>query len=233
MNDLQDSTQTMTVGEWTLRVREPDGPGPFPAILLLHGWTGDENVMWVFASRLPKGALMIAPRGLYPAPDGGYSWQPHRQDAWPSVAGFRPAVDALAGLLDRLEAGLPGILAAGYHRPSLVGFSQGAALAYTFALAHPQRVERLAGLAGFLPEGTERLVENRPLEGKAVFVAHGAQDTRVPVERARRSVELLQKAGAQVIYCEEDVGHKLSVGCFRGLEEFFKGGLNSSPDSKV
>jgi hypothetical protein len=35
-------------------------------------------------------------------------------------------------------------------------------------------------------------------------------------------VALLEKAGATVTYCEEDVGHKLSAGCFRGLESYFR-----------
>jgi phospholipase/carboxylesterase len=222
MTNYQDSIQTLNVGEWTLRIHEPDGPGPHRVFLLLHGWTGDENVMWVFAPRLPKDALLIAPRGFYPAPEGGYSWQPGRAGAGATIDDFRPAVEALGKFLERLKAGVPGLLAVDPTRVNLVGFSQGAALAYTLALLHPQRVERLAGLAGFLPEGAGPLVEKRPLEGKALFVAHGTQDERVPVERARQAVARLEQAGAKVTYCEEEVGHKLSAGCFRGLGAHFR-----------
>jgi hypothetical protein len=34
---------------------------------------------------------------------------------------------------------------------------------------------------------------------------------------------LLELGGASVIYCEDDVGHKLSSSCFRGMETFFAG----------
>ena len=61
---------------WVLRQRTPEGPGPHPLMLLLHGWTGDENAMWIFANRLPKNVLLVAPRGIYPTALGGYSWQP-------------------------------------------------------------------------------------------------------------------------------------------------------------
>jgi phospholipase/carboxylesterase len=88
-------------------------------------------------------------------------------------------------------------------------------------MKYPHRVESLAGLSGFLPEGAANLVKERPLVDKAVFVTHGTQDDLVPVARARRSVELLEMAGAQVTYCEEQVGHKLSSACFRGMESFF------------
>ena len=43
----------------------------------------------------------------------------------------------------------------------------------------------------------------------------------MPVYRARESVNLFQKVGALVTYCEDDVGHKLSANCFRGLQTFY------------
>ncbi len=51
------SVQKLQIEHWTVRVRKPEGEGPHPVMLLLHGWMGDENAMWVFASRLPKNLL--------------------------------------------------------------------------------------------------------------------------------------------------------------------------------
>ena len=80
--------------EWTYRTSKPEGFGPFPVIILLHGWTGDENSMLVFTSRLPENMLKIAPRGLYPASQGGYAWH-MRRDGWPRQEDFDPVVEAL------------------------------------------------------------------------------------------------------------------------------------------
>jgi hypothetical protein len=33
-------------------------------------------------------------------------------------------------------------------------------------------------------------------------------------------MELLEKAGASIIYCEDEVGHKLSANCLRTLEDY-------------
>ena len=74
-------------------------------------------------------------------------------------------------------------------------------------------------LAGFVPSGLDELVLKKPLAGKNVFVAHGTQDQQVPIDRARASIELLEQAGAQVTYCEDEVGHKLSANCLRALED--------------
>jgi phospholipase/carboxylesterase len=171
--------------------------------------------MWIFSPRLPKNALLLAPRGIYPSPLGGYSWQPESENRSPWVDDFRPAAEALQEIL------VPGCYSnADFSKLSIVGFSQGAALAYSIALLFPQRVHTIAGLSGFMPEGAEALARNRPLQAKTVFVAHGRQDDLVPVSSARQSVALLELAGAHVSYCEDDVGHKLGLACFRSLEAF-------------
>jgi phospholipase/carboxylesterase len=171
--------------------------------------------MWIFSPRLPKNALLLAPRGIYPSPLGGYSWQPESENRSPWVDDFRPAAEALQEIL------VPGCYSnADFSKLSIVGFSQGAALAYSIALLFPQRVHTIAGLSGFMPEGAEALARNRPLQAKTVFVAHGRQDDLVPVSSARQSVALLELAGANVSYCEDDVGHKLGLACFRSLEAF-------------
>jgi phospholipase/carboxylesterase len=209
-------TEPREIDGWILRQHTPKGQGLHPLTLLLHGWTGDETVMWVFASRLPKDTMLVAPRGLYAVPSGGYGWEHHEVRDWPWVDDLQPSVEALLGLLtpDNFPQ-------ADLERIRLVGFSQGAALSYTFALTHPARIASVAGLAGFMPQGAEALARNRPLTNMPVFIAHGARDKIVPVERARHAVEILETAGAQVTYCEEDVDHKLSANCFRGLETFF------------
>lgn len=213
--------ETLQIDDWTVRIRRPDSPGPYPVFLLLHGWTGDENSMWIFASRLPDDALLIAPRGLHPAPMGGYSWVAARTDRWASLDAFRPALAALLDLVT--PANFPD---GDFARLRAAGFSQGAALTYSLALLHPDKLLAFGGLAGFMPDDVEEVVAARPLAvgpaGLPAFVTHGSQDNIVPLEKARRAVEQLEAAGAQVTFCVDDVGHKLSLNCFRGLETFFE-----------
>lgn len=205
------------IGAWQLKVRQPAGAGPFPVIGMLHGWTGDEDSMWVFAGRLPKNALLIAPRGLYPSPLGGYAWHTQRSRLWPRVEEFDVAVEALLGLFS------PQNFPAGdFSQLRLVGFSQGAALTFALGLQHPEQVQALAGLAGFLPDGSAELAVGQPLLDKPVFLAHGTRDELVPVEKARLAATILERAGATVNYCEHDVGHKLNAACFRSLQIFFE-----------
>jgi phospholipase/carboxylesterase len=201
---------------WVMRIHLPPGNGPFPVLLMLHGWTGDENSMWVFTSRLPD-VLVIAPRGLYAARSGGFSWHPQLPHPWPAMNDFIPSLERLFETISTRN-----FPAGDFSNLHLIGFSQGTAMAYAMTLMYPERIASLAGLSGFMPEGASGWLKTGKLAGLPVFVAHGTKDDLVPVEKARKSVELLEDAGAAVTYCEDDVGHKLSTKCFHGLEAFYQ-----------
>jgi len=206
-----------SIDNWVMRFHRPEGAGPFPVLLMLHGWTGDENSMWVFAPRLLRNSLMIAPRGLYSTKGSGYSWHSEISKPWPWVSDFMPAVEKL---FDTISSK---ILPDGdFSALHIIGFSQGAALAYTMTILYSERIASLAGLSGFLPDGASAWTGNGRLKGLPIFIAHGTEDELVPIERARRGVDLLEKSGASVTYCEDNVGHKLSAKCFRGLEAFYQ-----------
>jgi phospholipase/carboxylesterase len=209
----------MNYNGWTMRVRHA-AQEPSRFLLLLHGWTGDENSMWVFTRRLSPDFWIVAPRGPYAAKEGGYSWRALRPGSWglPTLSDLKPAADNLIRLVDEVSASI-GVDATQFD---VAGFSQGGALTNVLTLLYPQRVRKAAVLAGFMPGGVDDLIAQHVLAGKPIFVAHGTQDNLVPVERARGSIELLEDAGAQVIFCESEVGHKVSADCLRGLEAFFK-----------
>lgn len=205
---------------WTLRVRQPARTPASRLILMLHGWTGDENSMWVFARNFPTDCLLLAPRGLHTSAQGGYAWRPPRDGMFgrPSLEDFRESAEALIQLVDTYAAQAQ----VDASRFDVMGFSQGAALSNVLTCLYPQRVRKAGILAGFMPSGMEEIVAQKPLEGKAIFVSHGTQDNMVPIDRARASMSLLEQAGAHLTYCEAEVGHKVSADCLRGLEIFFK-----------
>jgi len=203
---------------WTLRVRPP-AQTPARLLLMLHGWTGDENSMWVFARNFPTDYWILAPRAPHPAAQGGYSWRAPRADSSgrPSLEDLRESAGALIRLVDAYAAKSQ----VDASRFDVMGFSQGAALSNALACLHPHRVRRAGILAGFMPSGMEEIIAKKPLAGKQMFVAHGTQDNLVPIDRARASMALLEQAGARLTYCESEVGHKVSADCLRGLETFF------------
>jgi phospholipase/carboxylesterase len=199
------------------RVLEPTGNEPRPTAVLLHGRSGNEDVMWIFQRALPKDWLVVAPRAIQDDPAGGYAWHPRQPDEWPTLAMFDEAVSAVIHFIKAL----PKLYRADPKQIHLMGFSQGAATAFATAMRHPDLVRSIAGLVGFAPENCEAEVESGVLNGLPIFMPVGAEDTTIPLARSRQSAEVLRTAGADLTYQEYETGHKLNAQGMRALKEWF------------
>jgi phospholipase/carboxylesterase len=189
-----------------------EGERSYPLhILMLHGWSGDERVMWVLESVLPDEAPVVSLRGLYPLGADGYQWTDRRASTKTSMQDLAPAGDAVQATL----AVLTERHAFDSARVVPMGFSQGSALSFALAESLEQSPRALIALAGYYPDGHPHRISKIP-----IYWGHGLRDELVPIERARQDVERLQGIGASVHYCETDVGHKLGIECTRGLKEW-------------
>jgi phospholipase/carboxylesterase len=200
---------------WIFKTRPAASTPPAGVIVLIHGWTGDENSMDIFARELPGDHLLFSPRGLITLAGGGYGWVERSNGNDETIADFlSPAEQLMREIELKMEdLSLP-------QQPlSLVGFSQGAALCYGLALCYPERIQRLAALAGYLPEMTADF-KMPALNTMKVFISHGKRDETIPIEKAHRAVQAMEKAGASVTYCESNSGHKLALPCFQDLKNF-------------
>ena len=218
---IPSDTGLITFNQWTLRVRVASEQPP-RLLLLLHGWTGDENSMWIFVRNFSSDYWIIAPRAPHVTEPSGYSWRASRvhqseRRSWPSLEDFRSSAKSLIALVDDYAAQNQ----IDARQFDVIGFSQGAALTNVVALLYPERVQRAGVLAGFLPAESESLIGKRLLNGKPFFVAHGTLDEMVNIEYARQSVEMLERAGASVTFYEDEIGHKLGANGLHALEEYF------------
>jgi phospholipase/carboxylesterase len=222
-------TTLISFNDWTLRIRESAHLSP-RLLLLIHGLTGDENSMWVFARDFPAQYWIVAPRAPHVSQmeQGGYSWRPPQNENLNqlSLDQLRSSAEGLIRLVDEYSASA-GLEAGTFD---VMGFSQGAGMCNALAFLYPQRIRKVGILAGFVPSGLDGLVSHRPLEGKPYFVAHGTKDESVIIDRARASIKILEQAGAKVTYCEDEVGHKVSVSCLRALKKFFADTRSSPVD---
>lgn len=195
------------------RLPNPPPTTPLPLLVLIHGWLGNENVMWVFEKTFPPNVVIVAPRAPLAA-EGGYGWF---LDRTREAEDLQVGVDALHAFIQALPAQYPVDLEHLY----LMGFSQGAALAYAYTLQHPQPVRALAALAGYLPVPARAWATPGRLVGKPVFITHGTQDEVLPVEAAQKAREAMVGAGATVEYHEHPTGHKLNAQGMRDLTRWW------------
>lgn len=216
-------TEVITFKNWTLRVRQSALKQP-KVLVMIHGITGDETSMWVFGRKFSTSYLVLAPRAPFPAQPSGYSWRdvtkyPLQSDfGYPALHMLKSSADELINLIDQYTASL-NIEAKQFD---IVGFSQGGAMVNVLGMTYPHRINKMAVLAGFIPSGLDEYIEKKVLLGKNVFVAHGTKDETVSIERAQASINLLQQAGADVNFVEDEVGHKLGANGMKALEEYLQ-----------
>ena len=199
------------------RYAMPNGPGPYPTAVLLHGRLGNEDVMWVFRRVVPRPWLVVAPRAILPEGTAGFSWhaQPHGQ--WPELAAFDPAVAALS----RFLRVLPSLYNADPERLYLIGFSQEAAVSFAAALRDPAIARGIAAMVGFVPRIAPEAVAGR-LSGLPVFMAAGEHDATVPPDESRRSAGVLRAAGADLDYREYPTEHKMTAAALDDLQAWLR-----------
>ena len=184
---------------------------------MLHGRSGNEDAMWVFARTLPDHWLAVAPRGIKPDPAGGFAWHPRQRDEWPPLSMFSDAVDAIARFIRSLSS----VYEADPEQIYLMGFSQGAATAYAVAMATPGLVKGVAGLVGFVPVQSDAAVDTRVLKDLPIFMAVGIDDPHIPYARTKSCVETLKASGADLTYHEYPTAHRLNAQGVRDLRRWW------------
>lgn len=175
------------------------------ALVLFHGRGADENDLYALLDALdPERRLLgVTPRGPLVLPPGGAHWYAVREAGYPDPETFRPTYRRVNDWLRALaeETAIPP------SRTVLGGFSQGAAMSYALGLASDRpRPAAIIALSGAIPtvEGLD-LDFTRPLP--PVAIGHGTQDPVIAVGFARRARDLLQRAGADVLYRESPLPH--------------------------
>ena len=207
--------------------RRPPAGDPAGLLVLLHGRGADERDLLPLADFLDpqKQLLVVSPRGPLALPPGGAHWYAVREIGFPDPATFLSTFGVASSWLDGLwkETGL---------RPAntvLAGFSQGAVMTYSLGLASGRpRPAALIAMSGFVPTvpGFE-LDLSSPLP--PVSIAHGTHDPVISVDWGRRARDLLQDAGADVLYRESPIPHTIDPRFLSEVRPWLDRALGAQP----
>jgi phospholipase/carboxylesterase len=192
-------------------IYEPGGDGPHPTLLTLHGRGASAFDLLGLAPHLCNGkCLMICPQGPLETPIGpgsvGYAWYPMSLGGPPDITAILASREKLQHFLDECLKRYP----IDAKKLVVLGFSQGGVMAYSLALANPERFAALAVLSSWLPQELVAQLEiGAGVQSLPTLVQHGTQDSMVEVGRARDSVERLRELRVTPTYREYEMGHEI------------------------
>ncbi len=197
----------------------PAGDGPFPTLVLCHGWGASAHDLLGLAPHLHGGqALVLCPQGEVTLQVGpgmeGYGWFQLVPGQPPNEAEFRERAGTLRAWLDEAIETYP----IDPKRLAVGGFSQGGLMAFELGLREPARFRGIAALSTWLPEPLADSLPKLPEhEALPVLVFHGTEDRMIEIERARDSRERLRTFGVQMLYREFAMAHEIRPEALRML----------------
>ena len=204
----------------TARVRPAAGE-PEGALVLFHGRGADEHDLYPLLDALdPERRLVGAtPRGPLSLPPGGAHWYVLGGIGTPEGRTFGASYAAASDWLEDFlrEQGV------GYGRVVLGGFSQGGVMSYALGLGKGRsRPAALTVFSSFIPrvDGFE-LDLSLPLPPFAI--GHGTLDPVIGVEWGRQAREVLEAAGAEVLYRETPMAHQIDPSFVGEVAEWLRG----------
>lgn len=204
------------------RIRRPlkEG-GKTPILFLLHGYGSHEEDLYSFANYLPEEYLIISLRAPLTLGFGGYAWYSihfnEQQDKWSDDAEAKRAQEIILYNIDyhleqfKLEG----------QKVSLLGFSQGAILSWAVGLSHPERIDKIIALSGYVNEDIFGYAKEG-LDQLRIFSSHGTEDPTLPVDWARKGIALVEKKDLKVEYKEYPAGHGINPENFADLLAWLK-----------
>ncbi len=216
---IENNPNTITFNERVVRIKTANIEFPKALLVMLHGWTGDETSTWVLTSHLKDSFTILAPRGTFTIPHGGYAWADitlPKEQLW---AAYQKAAATFHTWLQEYIF-VQNMQSIPIY---LTGFSQGAMMVYSLMLLYPGQYQLAACIAGALISEAESLITPDRVKNVQFYIAHGSLDRIIPIKQARRAARLLEEAGAVVTYCESPTGHKASAECHANLAQFLNG----------
>jgi phospholipase/carboxylesterase len=182
-----------------------------PLLLLLHGYGSNEQDLFSFAAELPEKYYIVSARAPYNLQYGSYAWYAINFDAdqnkFSDNDQARISRELIAKFIDELIDKYP----IDATNVTLIGFSQGTILSYAVALSHPEKVQRVVAMSGYInPEILEDNYLKNSFSNLKVFASHGTADQVIPVEWGRKAKPFLENLGIETTYKEYPVGHGVS-----------------------
>lgn len=204
-----------------------------PVLILLHGYGSSENDLISLAKSLDERFLTFALRGPFDGKEVGYSW--YELNFLPNkkiTSNYAELKQSKAKVLSFISNACQAYKADS-TKVFLMGFSQGAIMAYDIGLTNPKKIAGVLALSGKMLEDTKKSKLDKEASNVKFFVAHGTQDNIINVNEADSANAYLKRHDIKDLsYKKYDMPHSLSGAELNDIKAWLKKALGPPAKSK-
>lgn len=192
-----------------------------PLLILLHGYGSNKEDLFSFAEELPDELLIVSAQAPNNMGFGSYAWYAINFDAsqgkFYDLVQAKSAIDKIALFIDAIKNKYN----TNKEKTFLLGFSQGAILSYSISFLHPNKVNHVIALSGYVNKDLlpEKLPESNTTD---YYISHGIVDQVIPVNWAKESKSFLDTLNLESVYSEYNVGHGVAPQNFYSFKEWIE-----------
>ncbi len=185
----------------------------YPLLVALHGNGGTAmDMASIFSPFKHEEVILAFPEGQYPriiTETIGFSWYFYTNDIKLSKFSDYKTLEQVNDVIDEISAAYK------IKNIFIMGFSQGASLAYTIGFKTPEKITGVIAVGGNLPmiDGRAAIVFSKEIENAKhlnLFVSRGNRDRSYKKSMYLEQKEYLTKKGFAPTFFEYDGGHFLT-----------------------
>lgn len=214
------------------KIRQPGGANArnHPALLLLHGRGTDEDDLLELADDLDPRFFIVSVRApfKFEQGSGGYTWYDVQDVGIPHPRQFEESYNRLAQFVLDVNQNYP----VDPRRIFMLGFSMGSIMSLGLSLTKPELIRGVVAHSGYIPENNSLPFAWDRLQDLSLFIAHGVNDSVIPVHFGRRAHDLLSITQADLTYKEYPIPHTMSEQSMSDLADWLQKKLAVPEDMK-
>ena len=192
-------------------------------LIMLHGYGSDYNDLISLSDFFGNDYLYISVQANHSLSQNSYCWWSLNFDSNHTLqSDFDQAKNSVENLNKFIQKEILQKYNIRNENIILLGFSQGAMLAYALSLNFYDNYKKVIGLSGKIQEEIIKLGSNNKYNDHRFYCSHGIYDQTIPIAYARRASNWFKKNKIDHQYQEFQSQHNLSMENIEAVKNWLK-----------